>query len=195
MSNGIPGKTETLREKLILAGIRVIEEDGVSGFSMRRTAAVCGVSCAAPYRHFQDKEDLMTAIILYISERWHERQREILADMQGRSVREQLMEISLAYIRFLMDNPHFRSIIMIKDPAMRPDQVRMKSELSEIVRELIARYCAEVGMSEERRQVKTFVVRSLIYGAALMFDNGEIEYNDYNFGLIASAIEREFELA
>ena len=73
-----PEKPTTLREKLILAGIKVIEENGVSGFSIRRTAAECGVSCAAPYKHFKDKEDLMTAIILYSKDRWHERQLEIL---------------------------------------------------------------------------------------------------------------------
>lgn len=189
-----PEKTMTPRERLILAGIKVIEENGVSGFSIRRTAAECGVSCAAPYKHFRDKEDLMTAIILYIKDRWHERQLEILREYEG-DVRRQLIEISLAYIRFLMDNPHFRSIIMIKDPAMLPEQVRLKSELSGIVQGLIERYCEETGMPEERRRVKTFIVRSLIYGAALMFDNGEIAYNEHNFGLIASAIYREFDLA
>lgn len=189
-----PEKTMTPRERLILAGIKVIEENGVSGFSIRRTAAECGVSCAAPYKHFKDKEDLMTAIILYIKDRWHERQLEILKEYEG-DVRRQLIEISLAYIRFLMDNPHFRSIIMIKDPAMLPEHVRLKSELSGVVRGLIERYCEETGMPEERRRVKTFIVRSLIYGAALMFDNGEIAYNEYNFGLIASAIYREFDLA
>lgn len=189
-----PEKPTTLREKLILAGIKVIEENGVSGFSIRRTAAECGVSCAAPYKHFKDKEALMTAIILYIKDRWHERQLEILKDADG-DVRRQLIDISLAYIRFLMDNPHFRSIIMMKDPAMLPEQVRLKSGLSEVVMGLIDQYCQETGMPEERRRVKTFVVRSLIYGAALMFDDGEIEYNEYNFGLIASAIDREFDLA
>lgn len=188
-------RAETLRERLILVGIRVIEEDGVSGFSMRRTAAECGVSCAAPYRHFKDKEDLMTAIILYINERWRERQLEVLAEMGESTVRQKLVGISLAYIRFLRDNPHFRSIIMIKDPGMKPEQVRMKSQLSQIVRDLIDQYCAQVGMSEKRRQVKTFVVRSMLYGAALMFDNGEIPFSERNFELIAAAIEREFDLA
>lgn len=189
-----PERAVTPREKLILAGIKVIEESGVSGFSIRRTAAECGVSCAAPYKHFKDKEDLMTAIIQYIKDRWNECQHEILREFPG-DVRRQLIEISLAYIRFLMDNPHFRSIIMIKDPAMLPEQVRLKSGLSEGVSILIDRYCRETGMSDERRRVKTFVVRSLIYGAALMFDNGEIAYNETNFSLIASAIEREFDLA
>lgn len=186
--------TVTLREKLILAGIQVIEENGVSGFSIRRTAAACGVSCAAPYKHFKDKEDLMTAIILYIKERWRDRQLEILRECKG-DVRSQLIEISLAYIRFLMDNPHFRSIIMIKDPTMRPEHVRLKSELSDIVQGLIDRYCEETHMPEERRTVKTFVVRSLIYGAALMLDNGEIACSEQNFALIAEAINREFDLA
>ena len=50
-------------------------------------------------------------------------------------------------------------------------------------------------MSEQTRRLKTYVVRSLIYGAALMFDNGELDYNDENMALVAYAIEREFDLA
>ena len=184
----------SLREKLILSGIRVIEEAGVSGFSLRRTAAECGVSCAAPYRHFKDKEDLMTAIILYISDCWHEKQQAVLRDCPD-DTRAKLVAVSLAYIRFLMENPHFRSIIMIKDPGMLPEQVRLKSKLSDVSIALIDRYCEEQQLSEERRRVKTFIVRSLLYGAALMFDNGEIDYNEENFSLIAAAIEREFDLA
>jgi AcrR family transcriptional regulator len=182
-----------LRERLILAGISVIEESGVSGFSIRRTAAACGVSCAAPYRHIKDKEDLMTAIILYIKERWRETQMAVISEYEG-DLKSQLLAVSLSYIRFLLDNPHFRSIIMIKDQSMLPEHVRLKSELSAKTRELIDAYCAEKNMPEDVRQMKTFVVRSLIYGAALMFDNGEIPYDDHNFGLIAGAIEREFEI-
>ena len=32
--------------------------------------------------------------------------------------------------------------------------------------------------------IKTFIVRSIIYGAALMFDNGELEFSEENFQYI-----------
>ena len=51
-----------LREELILAGIEEIEAHGVRGFSLRRVAKKCGVSCAAPYKHFADLNDFLLAI-------------------------------------------------------------------------------------------------------------------------------------
>ena len=78
-----PEKPTTLREKLILAGIKVIEENGVSGFSIRRTAAECGVSCAAPYKHFADQQELIQAIIDHINQEWYRRQSIIEKNMKG----------------------------------------------------------------------------------------------------------------
>ena len=44
------------------------------------------------------------------------------------------------------------------------------------------------------RSEKTYIIRSLIYGAALMFDNGEMEYNEENMNYVKYSIDREFDL-
>ena len=182
------------REKLILAGISVLQEQGVSGFSIRQTTARCGLSAAALYKHFSGKEELLSGIITYIHDRWSACQAAVLEECRDKSVREKLIAVSMSYIRFLMENPHFRSVIMIRDDNMSPEHVRLKSQVSLRTRELIGQYCAEIGMSAERQRVKTFIVRSLIYGAALMFDNGEMEYTDENFRFVSETISREFDL-
>ena len=41
---------------------------------------------------------------------------------------------------------------------------------------------------------KLYVVRSLIYGAALMFDNGEMPYTEKAMGYVRYTIDREFDL-
>ena len=48
-------RTGNLREELIRAGIDEINIHGANGFSIRRIATACGVSSAAPYKHFKDK--------------------------------------------------------------------------------------------------------------------------------------------
>ena len=48
-----------LREKLLSAGIDEIVTHGVEGFSLRRVAAACGASCAAPYKHFKNKYEFV----------------------------------------------------------------------------------------------------------------------------------------
>ena len=51
-----------LRNALIIAAAELIERDGTLDFSMAEAAASAGVSAAAPYRHFADKEELLRAV-------------------------------------------------------------------------------------------------------------------------------------
>ena len=186
---------QPLKEKLILAGIEEIRSVGINDFSLRRIAKKCEVSPAAPYKHFESKQDFIVAVIEYINKQWDE-QLEAVVEADGTdNYRNQLIKISVQYIRFLVENPHFRSVIMLKDEGLTEEQIRLKSRLSEGSAAIIGRYCKSVGMSEDRRKIKTFIVRSLIYGAALMLDNGELEYTEENITEIAKSIEREFDLA
>ncbi|MFG1959962.1 TetR/AcrR family transcriptional regulator [Nonomuraea sp. NPDC049028] len=50
-----------LRAGLIREGIALLAEIGVAGFSVSKVAARAGVSSAAPYRHFPDREALLAA--------------------------------------------------------------------------------------------------------------------------------------
>ncbi|MEE4277965.1 MAG: TetR/AcrR family transcriptional regulator [Halieaceae bacterium] len=51
-----------LRNAMIVAAAELIEESGSLGFSMADAARRAGVSTAAPYRHFRDKDALLDAV-------------------------------------------------------------------------------------------------------------------------------------
>ena len=51
-----------LRPALIQAGLKLLSEGGVPALSLRAAAKLAGVSNAAPYRHFPDKNALIAAI-------------------------------------------------------------------------------------------------------------------------------------
>jgi AcrR family transcriptional regulator len=51
-----------LREALIDAALRLIEEKGPAGFTFAEAARAAGVSPAAPYRHFRDRDALMADV-------------------------------------------------------------------------------------------------------------------------------------
>ena len=53
---------KNLRNALIETGIQLVSTEGVNAFSLRKVAAACGVSHAAPYSHFQNKEELLEAM-------------------------------------------------------------------------------------------------------------------------------------
>ena len=58
---------KSTRETLILAGLEELNEYGVQHFSTRRVAKACGVSCAAPYKHFKDSHEFIAEILGYIN--------------------------------------------------------------------------------------------------------------------------------
>jgi AcrR family transcriptional regulator len=51
-----------LREALVAAALRLIAERGPFGFSFAEAARQAGVSPAAPYRHFRDRDELMAEV-------------------------------------------------------------------------------------------------------------------------------------
>jgi len=183
------------RERLILAGLRELNEHGIRNFSTRRVAKTCGVSCAAPYKHFKDTHAFIAEILKYINGIYYERQKQTLARFTDRDSRCQLLEVSLDYIRFLAEHPEFRRIIMQNYRSGGDEEFQaLRGSLSMPIYRLVARYCRDVNMSPEARRRKTFVFRSIIYGAAMFIDNGQMAYNEETMAMVASVLEREFDL-
>lgn len=55
-----------LRHSLIEMGIEIIKQEGEEALSLRKVAAKCGVSNAAPYAHFKNKNEFLVAIQRHI---------------------------------------------------------------------------------------------------------------------------------
>ena len=181
------------RDALISAGIAEINSKGLVGFSVRHAAEMCGVSCAAPAKHFGDKNGYLAAVMREIIKQWHDIQKEIV-DSCGSDTRKALVESSIAYIRFLNDNPHFISMLTVSDKDYDNIYKNMRFELSYATGRIVIKYCKQVGMPLDVRERKLYVVRSLIYGAAMMFDNGEMKFSEETLDMVRKAIDREFDL-
>ena len=55
-----------LKHELMEKGLVLINKYGEDNLSLRKLAAECGVSNAAPYAHFENKEDLISEIQNYV---------------------------------------------------------------------------------------------------------------------------------
>ena len=185
---------KSTRETLILAGLEELNEYGVQHFSTRRVAQACGVSCAAPYKHFKDSHEFIAEILGYINRQYDAEQRVVLEKYKNASAREQLVQVSMHYIRFLTEHPAFRRIVMQSFQDCDEEYRVLRGQMSIKTYEVVSRYCEEVQMPPDVRRRKTFIVRAIIYSAALFFDNGELEYNRKNLKQVRELLEREFDL-
>ena len=94
-----------LRTALIEEGIKIVNEDGVGGCSLRRAAAACGVSRGAPYAHFKDKEEMLEAMKQYVAEKFAAILNKAVDDCTDSG--KLLIEIGKAYLHFFIDNPNY----------------------------------------------------------------------------------------
>src|ERR1700729_3361344 len=99
-----------LRRVLIDAALKLAEEGGPEAVSVREAARRAGVSPGAPFRHFDSRAALMTAVA-------EEAQRRFRAEIEAalkepaRDPLKRFRAFGLAYLRWAMQNPaHFEII-------------------------------------------------------------------------------------
>ena len=186
-------RSEDLRSDLILAGIDEINTYGANEFSVRRVAAACHVSTAAPYKHFKDKKDFISAIIDYVNKQWAVVQDEVLANCED-SPRAQMVEVSIAYLKFLMEKPYYRQILMLKNADFDNLYHRKPGEINSRTEQIMASVKEAYGLSDAVWERKALCVRSLLFGSVFMFDSGEFKYSERALENIRYLINREFEV-
>ncbi|BDC92061.1 transcriptional regulator, TetR family [Treponema bryantii] len=95
-----------LRNALIEEGIKMINTSGEDSLSMRKLAEKCGVSMAAPYAHFKNKEEMITAIKQYVEEAFTE-YLEAAVNKAEADVEARIVALGIAYVSFFIDNPEY----------------------------------------------------------------------------------------
>lgn len=186
-------KNVSLREALILAGIAEINAFGANDFSVRRVASACNVSSAAPYKHFKDKKEFIGAIIDYVNNQWAENQDRVLSRCSD-NPRDQIVAVALAYIQFLMEKPHYRQILMLKNADFDNLYHRKNGEINSVTEKIMERVKNDYQLSEDVWARKALLFRSLIFGSVFMFDSGEFHYTPESMEHIRQILEREFEI-
>ncbi|HKQ02625.1 MAG TPA: TetR/AcrR family transcriptional regulator [Actinomycetes bacterium] len=93
-----------LRRSLVQAGREVLAERGVDALTLREVARQAKVSQAAPYHHFANKADLVSAIAQHGFEDFAGALRAG-AETAGDGALQRLTGMGLAYVRFAVANP------------------------------------------------------------------------------------------
>lgn len=181
--------SQAVRERLILAGIRELENHGLNDFSLRRVAVACEVSCAAPYRHFKDKEELILEIIHYINHQWTLLEEQIIRAIPADEVRRPV-ELGLAHIRFWIANPNFRSVLLLDDPTPNNPRLVERRKISSGIEAQIRGYCRKQGFDDATTAEKIYAFQALIFGTVLMLGNQEISNTDATIRMIRGQLER-----
>ena len=175
--------SDTVKDKLIIAGADEISRHGMTNFSLRRVAAACNVSCAAPYKHFRNKEDFILEIIRYINRQWELLSEQIHTLFESDPLR-QLTEICIAYIRFWVANPNYRSVL-----AMSEKEAGTGSAVS--LDGTVRKYCSEQGDDFDETERTVIAIKAILYGMTAMIESGELENTPKTYEYIRLTVKRE----
>jgi len=93
-----------LKNALIKAGADILSKEGVSALSLRKVAQKAGVSHAAPYAHFADKQALIAAISTAGYKQLYEQIAQAADQYRAEPLRR-FVEASWAYVQFALDEP------------------------------------------------------------------------------------------
>jgi AcrR family transcriptional regulator len=89
------------RDRIFKAARRLFDEKGLDGVSLRNVAKKIGITPMAIYRHFEDKEALIDALVLDALAAWSARV-EALPPCEGLAKLEQIGE---AFLDFALNEP------------------------------------------------------------------------------------------
>jgi AcrR family transcriptional regulator len=107
-----------LREALIRAALDLIAEKGPGGFTFADAARSAGVSSAAPYRHFRDRDALLADVAKLGFERFAAALAAAWDDGRPEPVRA-MERVGRAYLAFARDEPAFYSAMF--EAGLPPD--------------------------------------------------------------------------
>ena len=159
---------DNVRARLLFSGLKELERHGVSDFSLRRVAQDAGVSCAAPYRHFKDKDELIYAVIEFVVEGWTLLSHQI-AEIFSADSKALVVELLVAGLRFWIANGNFRTVIMVSS-SLKVGERGPVQNFDKPIAGAVARYAREKGI--DNPDSLTFKLLSMLYGAVILVDGG-----------------------
>ncbi len=159
-----------LRQALIDAGIKIINEKGEESLSLRKVAAACDVSHAAPYAHFKDKDELLEAMKKSVTDQFTQELEG--AVNKGRNAEESLILMGRAYISFFGRNPDYYQFLFGKQNIAAHLQADQTCEDDYapflLMKQLYETYLTENGIRQTNEEEEIGIIKTwaLVHGMA-----------------------------
>ncbi|MFF2395612.1 TetR/AcrR family transcriptional regulator [Nocardia sp. NPDC058114] len=157
-----------LPSALVRAAVELLEEDGAADLSLRAAARRAGVSTAAPYRHFADRDALLSAVAAV---GFRELAEQLVAASAEPSTPEDLATIAVAYVRFALARPAlFR--VMFSDPCdpTSPERVAATTAIHDYVQAIVRRIYPTAD-----EESLTNAMWALVHGLAFLYLQGKFD--------------------
>jgi AcrR family transcriptional regulator len=166
-----------LKKEMMQRGMQLLNEEGYEGFSLRKVAVMCGVSHAAPYKHFKSKEELIAAIVQEVSDSFKVALEEAV-QMCIDDPENQIIEMGKCYVRFMVENPDYMRFIFI-NPNQRAINMVHEFDYStdpyQVFKNSALRYLEWRKANSKDQAVDILTMWSLVHGYSMLLVNNNID--------------------
>ncbi|MFC9616963.1 TetR/AcrR family transcriptional regulator [Streptomyces sp. NPDC056938] len=157
-----------LRAACLRAARELLEADGSSGLSLRAVARRAGVSPTAPYRHFADRDALVSAVA---AEGYQELAGYLTKAHPAPSTPDELAAVAVAYVQFALEHPALFRVMFAEpcDPTSE-ERVAATAAISEYVRNIVRATFPDVNAD-----ALSTTVWALVHGLAFLHLDGKLD--------------------
>lgn len=167
-----------LENDLIEAGLKLLSEKGEEGFSLRKVASACGVSHAAPYKHFKDMEALLNAMQDYVSENFADALTKALELYKDDE--DKMVYFGQSYLNFFLENPHYFHFFIRQDHSeIDLSDINKKSSHKpfEIFRVAVLEEFNKHNVPESVRSKTLIRIWGIVHGVTMLSVMQNVEYD------------------
>ena len=164
-----------LREELIRAALELIAKKGSAGFTFAEAARWAGVSPAAPYRHFRDRDDLLASVALRgfeqfaiaLGRAWDDGRPDALSALE---------RMGKAYLHFARIEPAYYSAMFESGipPGSTPELREAGERAFAVLRDAAEKLCAQLPLHGRPPALMVALhIWSVSHGIASLFGRGD----------------------
>ena len=166
-----------LRNALILGAAQIIEESGSLNFAMADAARRAGVSTAAPYRHFRDRDALLEAVSQLAYYGLGLNVREAVEKNPSGSI-ESIIAIGQAYVDYVIRKAPFYDLMWgdAGARAMDADSFDKKASGFYILVDAVDAYTTKQGLENVDLMDLAVKLWSMVHGMSAISMSGKLPY-------------------
>jgi AcrR family transcriptional regulator len=157
-----------LREALVGAARDLIAERGPAGFTLVEAARRAGVSAAAPYRHFKDRDALVAEVCRRGFEEFGRRLSDAWAGPEA-DLGDAFSRMGQTYLAFAQEEPGYYGAMFAPGPTRSPNPPSQAArDTFAALRGAIARLLGKGRRDPDNLNVLAYEVWALTHGIAML---------------------------
>jgi len=155
-----------LKEALVQAAYTLVSQNGAENFLLSEACRLAGVSTAAPYKHFKDRDEILEIVVARAFDELAERLAVAVAK-KGDGTREGVIAMGEAYVNFAADEQRLFRLMFGQHPRLKKSEVVVGDgrRCFTGVIEHVARYCVANEVPGDPRKI-AIKLWTFVHGAA-----------------------------